>query len=636
MQPRGKPAYRADIDGLRALAVLPVVLYHAGIAGFSGGFVGVDIFFVISGFLIAGIIAREVDEGRFSLWHFYERRARRILPALFALVLFVLAAASALFLPGDFEDVPKSALAALFFLGNLWFFSQTGYFQGAADTMPLLHTWSLGVEEQFYIFFPLGLVLIAAAVPRWRSALVGLAAMASFGWALVTQADPDGFAFYMLPPRGWELLAGSLLAIGTIPPVASRPVREALAWAGIALIVFAVFMYDSTTVFPGLAAVPPVLGAALLIHCAPGTSAGRALSWRPAVWIGLISYSLYLWHWPLIVFTEYAQGSALSPWQSVLVIAVSILLSWASLKWIETPWRDSQRHSRKGIFAMSAAGFAGLGALCLALIALGPWASRFPDPVGRIASGAKDTSPLRGRCLKSEYAPPQAACTLGAKTVPDAVVWGDSHGVEFAWVLGERAEREGRAIEQRTSGSCPPIPGFVDGRNRDCGTFNDAVLTDILARPEITTVYLAAFWTGIESERRQAADLLDQTISRLLTAGKQVVLVGPVPTQPYDVPRTLARSAAYGTALPTPRKREDYLRQTAWITHRYDEWRAQGVAIVDPAIALFDDEIGRIAIADRPLYFDSHHLTLAGARLVLDTEPLPHEGEQIGADRNSR
>ena len=626
IQPKSKSAYRADIDGLRALAVLPVVLYHAGIAGFSGGFVGVDIFFVISGFLIAGIIAREVDEGRFSLWHFYERRARRILPALFALVLFVLAAASALFLPGDFEDVPKSALAALFFLGNLWFFSQTGYFQGAAETMPLLHTWSLGVEEQFYIFFPLGLVLIAAVVPQWRIAMVWLAAMASFGWALVTQADPDGFAFYMLPPRGWELLAGSLLALGAIPPVASRPVREALAWTGIALIGFAVFTYDSTTTFPGLAAVPPVLGAALLIHCAPGTSAGRALAWRPAVWIGLISYSLYLWHWPLIVFTEYAQGSALSPWQSVLVIAVSILASWASLKWIETPWRDGQRHSRKEVFSMSAAGFAGLGTLCLALIAQGPWASRFPETVGRIASGAKDTSPLRDQCLKSEYAPPQAACTLGANTAPDAVVWGDSHGVEFAWVLGERAEQEDRAIEQRTLGSCPPIPGFVDGRNRDCGTFNDAVLAEILTRPEITTVYFAAFWAGIESGRTQAVDLLDATISRLRAAGKQVVLVGPVPAQPYDVPRTLARSAAYGTALPTPRTLEDYRKRTAWITHRYDEWRAQGVTIVDPAIALFDDGNGRIALADRPLYFDSHHLTLAGARLVLDTEPLPHKG----------
>ena len=225
---------------------------------------------------------------------------------------------------------------------------------------------------------------------------------------------------------------------------------------------------------------------------------------------------------------------------------------------------------------------------------------------------------------------------MGANTVPDAVVWGDSHGVEFAWVLGERAERKGHAIEQRTLGNYPPIPGFVDGRNRDCGTFNDVVLAEILTRPEITTVYFAAFWTGIESGRTEAVDLLDTTISRLRAAGKQVVLVGPVPTQPYDVPRALARSAAYGTTMPAPRTREDYLRQTAWITHRYDEWGAQGVAIVDPAIALFDDETGRIAIADRPLYFDSHHLTLAGARLVLDTEPLPHKGEQIGADRNSR
>lgn len=227
MEPMAKPAYRPDIDGLRALAVLPVVLYHVGVPGFSGGYVGVDIFFVISGFLITGIIAREVDEGHFSIWHFYERRARRILPALFVLVAAVLVAASLIFLPGDFEGVPRSALSALGFVANIWFFSQSGYFQGAAETMPLLHTWSLDVEEQFYIVFPLALILIAKFASSWRTAMVWVLAAASLLLALATADNGDGFAFYPLPARAWELIAGSLLALGAVR--CARPKAELCA-----------------------------------------------------------------------------------------------------------------------------------------------------------------------------------------------------------------------------------------------------------------------------------------------------------------------------------------------------------------------------------------------------------------------
>ena len=257
--------YRRDIDGLRAFAILPVLLFHAHVPGFSGGYVGVDIFFVISGFLITGIIAREVDEGRFSLLRFYERRFRRIIPALSVMILAVLAVAAWLYLPGDLEGVPKSALAATLFASNLWFFTDTGYFAGGADVKPLLHTWSLAVEEQYYIGFPILLILIARYAPRRRGAIMAAAMLASFALAAAMQRDTSGFTFYLLPARAWELLAGALLALGIVPPVSRRWMREALGLAGLLAIGATVLLYDKNSPFPGLGALPPVLGAAALL-----------------------------------------------------------------------------------------------------------------------------------------------------------------------------------------------------------------------------------------------------------------------------------------------------------------------------------------------------------------------------------
>ena len=616
MEPMAKPAYRADIDGLRALAVLPVVLYHAGVPGFSGGYVGVDIFFVISGFLITGIIAREVDEGRFSIWHFYERRARRILPALFVLVAAVLVVASFIFLPGDFEGVPRSALAALGFVANIWFFSQSGYFQGAAETMPLLHTWSLGVEEQFYIVFPLALILVAKFASSWRTGMVWVLAAASFILALATADNGDGFAFYLLPARAWELLAGSLLALGAVRAAEGRALREVLSWAGIGMIAYAVFAYDKATIFPGFAAVPPVLGAALLIHCAPGTSAGRVLSWRPAVWIGLLSYSLYLWHWPLIVFAEYWQDGPLDYAQSAAVIAASVLVAWISLRWAETPVRDRTRYSRSAIFKASGFGMAVLGAACLVMISLGGWTSRFAPEVQKYTAAANDVSPLRAECLRTSYAPPDPACTLGSGSAANALLWGDSHGAEFAWVLGERAAASGRAIEQRTLGSCAPFADIDVQPSSDCATFNTEVLAEIARRPELETIYLAGFWASGEYDTQ--ASQLAATIAHLQKMGRRVVLIGAVPPQPRSVPRALSRAAAFGGVVPDPPPRADYGARAGWIPRRCAGGRKSGGPSIDPATVLFDGPNSRITSADKLLYFDSHHLTLAGARLVLD------------------
>ncbi|MFZ2997990.1 acyltransferase family protein [Sphingobium sp.] len=609
--------YRRDIDGLRALAILPVLLFHAHVPGFSGGYVGVDIFFVISGFLITGIIAKEVDEGSFSLTRFYERRFRRIMPALGLMILAVLAASVWFYLPGDLEGVPRSALAATLFASNLWFFTDTGYFAGGADVKPLLHTWSLAVEEQYYIGFPILLILLARYAPRWRTpAIAGIAAL-SLALSVLMQRDATGFAFYLLPTRAWELFAGALLAVGAIPAVRSRWGREAIAWGGIAAIVFAVTCYNADTLFPGYAALAPVLGAAALIHSAPGTHAGRWLGWTPLVGIGLISYSLYLWHWPLIVLTEYTTDVALAGSTRICVIAGSVVAAILSWRFVERPFRDSRRLPAQTIFRFTAATMLLLAVLSLVLIAVGGWPTRFAPAVLQQAAGHTDVSPDRKRCHDS-FARGAQPCVLGAAVRPDAMLWGDSHGVELAQALALVAKARGRSLIERTSSSCPPVIGYDAPKDARCAAANRATLAAIHADPGIRRVYLVAFWANGQFDDPGFVAKLDRTVALLRQEGREVVLIGPVPPQPFDVPRHLAhlaRAERLDEAQGVDRAFVD--ARTKHIRALFNRWRARGVELIDPVTALCDVRQCAIERDGKPLYFDSHHLSMAGARLVI-------------------
>ena len=287
-------AYRADIDGLRAIAVLSVVAYHVGLPPFSGGFVGVDIFFVISGYLIGGIVEREMRAGIFSFAGFYARRARRLLPALAGVLLFSYGAAALLLAPSETIDYAKSAIATIFAASNILFWKGGGYFSPAAELNPLLMTWSLGVEEQFYIFFPIVLALLLRL--RGQRVFVGLAVLSAASLALSVWAvrhAPTG-AFYLLPARAWELGAGILLVLK--PPRVGPALADGLGIAGLALLLVPIFGYDAHTSFPGLTAVPPVLGTVLLIAVPQSRINRFVLSAPPLVLLGLISYSWYLWH----------------------------------------------------------------------------------------------------------------------------------------------------------------------------------------------------------------------------------------------------------------------------------------------------------------------------------------------------
>lgn len=609
--------YRRDIDGLRALAIIPVLLFHAHVPGFSGGYVGVDIFFVISGFLITGIVAREVDERRFSLARFYERRFRRIVPALSAMILAVLGLAALLYLPGDLENVPRSALAATLFASNLWFFTDTGYFSGGADVKPLLHTWSLAVEEQYYIGFPILLMLLARFAPRWRTVVVTGIAAGSLALSIGMQRDASGFAFYLLPTRAWELFAGALLALGAVPTVRARWLREAISWIGMAAIVFAVARYDSHTLFPGFAALAPVLGAAALIHCAPETMAGRMLGLRPLAGVGLISYSLYLWHWPLIVFTEYATDLPLTGGARATVIAGSAIMAVLSWRYIERPFRDARAVPAPTIFRFTAATMALLCLLSLTLLAMGPWPSRFAPTVLAQIAGRTDISPERGRCHDS-YARGTQPCALGAAVAPDAMLWGDSHGVELAYALAQRAKAQGRALIQRTASSCPPVPGYDAPRDARCAAANRAAFAAIRDDRTIRRVYLVAFWANGDFDDPAFVDRLDHNIAAIRALGREVTLIGPVPPQPFDVPRRLAHLANAGRLDGAQGVERQWVEaRTVHLRALFARWRARGVRLINPIAALCDRQGCAIERDGKPLYFDSHHLSMAGARAVV-------------------
>ncbi|SEJ76957.1 Peptidoglycan/LPS O-acetylase OafA/YrhL, contains acyltransferase and SGNH-hydrolase domains [Sphingobium sp. AP50] len=607
--------YRRDIDGLRALAILPVLLFHAHVPGFSGGYVGVDIFFVISGYLITGIIAREVDERRFSLARFYERRFRRIMPALALMILIVLAAAAFLYLPGDLEGVPRSALAATLFASNLWFFTDTGYFSGGADVKPLLHTWSLAVEEQYYIGFPILLMLLARFAPHWRKVAVAGIAAGSLVLAIAMQRDTSGFTFYLLPTRAWELFAGALLALGAVPQIRPRWLRELIAWGGALAIACSVALYDRNTLFPGLTALPPVLGAAALIHAAPGTSMARLLSLPPLVGIGLISYSLYLWHWPLIVFTEYATDVPLSGATRILVIGAALAAAILSWRFVERPFRDSRRLPARAIFRFTGAAMALLCILSLALMAMGGWPARFAPQVLAQMAGQTDFAPTRKQC-HDNFMRGATPCILGADVRPDAMLWGDSHGVELAYALSVRARTQGRSLIERTTSSCPPVLGY-EAKDPRCAAANRAAFDAIRADPGIRRVYLAAFWANGDFDRPDFVAQLDSTIAALRAQGRQVVLIGPVPPQPFDVPRHLAHLAQAGRMDQAQGVARAFVEQrTTHLRAAFARWRRLGVPLIDTLAALCDTQHCAIERNGKPLYFDSHHLSVAGATLV--------------------
>ena len=353
--------YRQEIDGLRSLAVLPVILFHAGVTFFSGGYVGVDIFFVISGYLITRIILSELQLGQFSIANFYERRARRILPALYLVALTCIPFAWAWMTPAQLSDFFFSLAAVSTFSSNILFWIESGYFAPASELMPLLHTWSLAVEEQYYVLFPLLLIVAWRCGRRWLFYLllvIGSGSLMLSQWGAIHHPSAN---FYLLPTRLWELLLGSLLAFHSTKPAPvpghrGHPsmLNQCLGAFGLGLILYAIFYFDDQTPFPSLYTLVPTLGTALILLFASGdTLVGKLLSRKLLVGIGLISYSAYLWHQPLFAFARIRSIEEPGPSLLSLLGLTSLALAFLSWRYVEQPFRDRKKFSRRKLFSIA-------------------------------------------------------------------------------------------------------------------------------------------------------------------------------------------------------------------------------------------------------------------------------------------
>ncbi|MER8556153.1 acyltransferase [Mesorhizobium sp. M1217] len=559
--------FRADINGLRAVAVLPVVLYHAGFSWISGGFVGVDIFFVISGFLITSDIIDRIDKGEFSLVEFYHRRVRRIFPALFAMLGACFVMAWFVLPPGELVAFAKSAIAATFSAANLYFYRNTDYFTEAATSLPLLHTWSLAVEEQFYLLWPLALMALMRWLRPWS--LIIVAGLCVFSLDIAQRFLPvsQPFVFYMLPTRAWELLIGGLLALPAVRAVKPGHVAaEILCAGGLALIVGSLFLINDDTPFPGLYALPPCLGAALIIGIHRETVVSKALSIRPAAFIGLISYSLYLWHWPLLVFAGIYQNRSLLISERIGIVIAALLISTLSWRFVERPFRQKPgAHTARWKWMLPAASVT-VAACCLSLVIKGAgFPSRGPDGGPSVQAVRAESAKFQASsCLeRGAIIPKTGECILGSGNVPPTVVlWGDSHAAHLASALDEAAKAAGVSVRQITKAGCAPFPGMQllpsSQMRAGCPAFNAAALQSIIDDPHVSLVIMAGRWNTYSVGRSllsqdgnwpsETASRANFTSSIAATAAKlaaydiKTAVVGPAPEPPTDVLTCLIRA----------------------------------------------------------------------------------------------
>ncbi|PTS88175.1 MULTISPECIES: acyltransferase family protein [unclassified Caulobacter] len=635
--------YRPDIDGLRAIAVLSVVLFHIGVPHMEGGYVGVDIFFVISGFLITKIIAGEVSRGDFSIIRFYERRIRRIFPALFAMLIVTGLIAAAVLMPMDFKEFSASAVATTLFSSNIFFWLKSDYFDQAAELKPLLHTWSLAVEEQYYTVFPLFMALVMPRWRHWRWALLAVT-VASLVLSIVLVRKDPSMTFYLPFTRFWELLIGSLIAVGLPPPIQNRTARQLMSLTGLGMILYGVVTYTAQTRFPGESALLPCLGAGLILYAdiTGPTLVGRMLSLKPMIWVGLISYSLYLWHWPVLVFARYVLMRPLETVDKLAIFAVVMLLAYLSWRFVERPFRRARNIDTRSMFL----GAATMMALVLAVGGAGyllkGLPGRFPAPVRHYALASEDINPQRAACDRRSASDIAAGrvCTLGAAVGggPTFAVLGDSFGDALIPGIDGAGRQAGRKGLILTYSGCYALVG-VDQGNPECQRQLEASLALIRRTPSIRTVVLVGRWTtavngsrfGAMSENamfirdeasttRSYAEnprVFERSMARTIGRIKplKVLVVAYVPEQAVDVPRAAALSRYFNPQPDISVPRATYLARQAPVQAILEpQSRALDFQLLDAGKVLCDDRACIGARGGDVLYFDDNHLSATGAR----------------------
>lgn len=619
-------AYRRDIDGLRAIAVLSVVLFHAFPAWLRGGFTGVDIFFVISGFLISSILLRELGQGRFSFAHFYARRIRRIFPALVAVMGASLAFGWIALFPDEYQQLGKHTVGGAGFAANFFYWAQVGYFDTAAETKPLLHLWSLGIEEQFYIVWPV--VLLLAWKLRlnllWTAALLGLA---SFGLNLATVTHNATAAFYNPASRAWELLIGAGLAClharaaGAGQPRLPKLSPNLLAWSGVALLVAGLALITRDRHFPGGWPLLPTLGAVLLIAAGPQAWFNRVvLSNRVLVWIGLISYPLYLWHWPLLSFAQIVESGVPAPGIRAAAVGAAIVLAWLTYLLVERPLRGGGARWKVPALCVLMLAVAGAGAYIYEKEGL-PTRKAVEDSVAnQKALIIVEDKENAAACMKRYGFSGQYEYCLQADPTkePTVVLVGDSHAYHVSAGLLKYYSSIGENLLML--GTRFPYWG-LDPNESPYQKATDPMLDLALSMPSVKTMVFSThlrFYT--EPQVRHHVDAARATFRRFLASGKQIIFMSDVPRLDFDPRSCIKRAgvASSATRVPCAIPRSDWDEQIRKHDIVIGEMAKEFPQIqwFEAAPVFCDERQCHAMIDGRLMYRDNNHLSYEGDLLV--------------------
>jgi peptidoglycan/LPS O-acetylase OafA/YrhL len=626
--------YRPEIEGLRALAVIPVIFFHAEFKAFSGGFIGVDIFFVISGYLISSLVISDLAKGNFRLLDFYERRARRILPTLFFVMLACVPLVLVWLLPRDAKSFFGSMAAAVVFSSNFFFWRETSYFETTSAMKPLLHTWSLSVEAQYYILFPFVFLLIWRYRPKLINSLLILAFAISLGLAQWGTGRGLNAPFFLLPTRAWEIILGALCAIllrqATTLHNINKNAKNIAGIAGLLMIAYAIFFFDHTTPTPSFHTLMPTIGAALLVlFAAEGTVAHKILGLRPFVWMGSLSYSAYLIHQPIFAFMKYKLLADIQSWMMAAACAAVIALSFIIYRCIEMPFRDKSRTSQKfiiyGSFLFSTIiistgvhGYLKDGFAEKYFATLGsPSAKKYYSFIGYWGGEAFDKQFRRGSCFFQADSEPfskfkKDECLQQISGESNILLLGDSHAAHHAQALANLTTAN---LLQATGAGCRVL---IPAKGRPgCQELANYIFKEYLPRQKIfEAIILAERWT--EGDQH----ILSETLSALRERAKLVIIIGPVPEYHYDLPMLLLRrpELTRGTPLSSALMDRSRLALERAMKSTFDgEEKIIYVSVFDALC-----ESGRcrtVTDADEPMAWDYGHLTVSGSDLIIKNSP---------------
>ena len=647
--------YRTEIDGLRALAVLPVLFFHADFDFFSGGFIGVDVFFVISGFLITSIILEDLSQSKFSILRFYERRARRILPALMFMALVTMLVSFTIMPDNLFKEFGLSLLNVFTFTSNIYFYITSGYFSTIADEKPLLHTWSLAVEEQYYLLFPLFLMFFFNRAKKWILKIVLITFVMSLCYShyLTYQGHVEA-SFYLITSRAWELLAGSILALHNINHyVKNKSLKEICSLLGLIMLMFSYVVFNKKTPLPGFYSLVPVVGTMLLIAFATNeTKIGRLLSQKVLVFIGLISYSLYLWHQPILAFVKMKSIGSPSSVVVIFGLIASFILAIFSWKYIEGPFRNRQLFTRNAIYKYSIVGIVVSVATGLLIYLNDGLKGRFHDS---IEVTKIKYSPQRKNCHTSglDYIKPDDGCKY---FVPDNTTWavyGDSHSAELAYSTADFLKDKNEGLHHLTFSTCPAA-AFVDIiAPKGCGDWSREAVDFIVNNNEIKNVVLSfrysyhLFGKHIDvyprlpnksplyilprSERKKsshqkARDYLwssfEKTIYSIVSSGKRVFIVYPVPELPLHIKKMMAPRTIFSNRPTIDLNKaisiDYYNKRNEYVIDKLDALNYGASLVAIKPVDLFCDDVYCQAVDDQnqAYYADDNHMSLFGAGKV--------------------